>query len=164
MTEEDIYNFLINGHIKGNIDFLKELNVDHYTFVDCNYDDYQKPNDDLISILNKVYIYIDKNYLSKVFVDYKLLNMNAWSGVDSKSSDWHNDLQQGFNSNIIVYLDDSLNKNSIEIRNAEEEFKIYPLKGDFVWLNQKTIFQHKATHITGNRRVLSFELEIPSLR
>jgi hypothetical protein len=154
--------FLTDGYIYGNVPIVKNINFDQYNFDDCNYDDCALDNK-LTPILLKVNQYLIDNYVNFLFLKYEVLNMNAWCGVDDLSANWHNDLAEGFNSNILVYLDCSLNKNSIEISNGFSEIKIYPNKGDFVWLNQSKKFLHRATHIEGNRRVLSFEFNIKDL-
>jgi hypothetical protein len=166
MTEEDCLSFLTKGYVHGNITDLQSVDFNQYTFIDCNsvVDD-GKPEIDkrLYTILDTTKEFLIQNYVSKLFTKFTFLEAYAWSGVDPGSAVWHNDLREGFNSNILVYLDDSLDKNKIEVRNDHEEFCIYPKKGDFVWINQNRKFQHKATHVQGDRRVFSFEFNIDSL-
>lgn len=155
-TIQNLDSFFVNGFYKGHIDFIEPINFDGFTFT--NHDAEQKSLDtNLLPIIEQVESYLKQNIVSKVFDKYRIEHF-AWSGVDSYSSDWHNDNKEGFNSNILVYLDDSYGQNKIEIKNQAEEFTVYHKKGDFVWINQDPKFLHKATHITGNRRVLSFEL------
>jgi hypothetical protein len=157
MTAE-LTNFITYGYICGRINFIKQINFDKFNFGDCNDDNCELDNR-LLPILNKTYSHLAINHISEYFPDHKLLNMNAWSGVDTPSAVWHNDLAEGFNSNIIVYLDESID-NTIEIKSKTCEFKICPKVGTFVWINQSNEFQHRATHVSGKRRVLSYELWI----
>ena len=171
MTTQDLDSFFINGFYLGHIQSIECLNVDLYNFADCNnvYNDtatdpYRPELDtNLKAILQETNTFLIENYISKVFSNYEFIEYYAWEGVDPGSSVWHNDKIEGFNSNILVYLDDSLNSNTIEIKNNIEEFKIYHKKGDFVWLNQSTRFLHRATHKQGRRRVLSFQYKIQDL-
>lgn len=165
-TIQNLDSFFTNGCYLGHIDSIEELDVDLYSFVDCNkVDDDIRPELDinLKDILEETKIFLIEHYISKVFSKYEFLDYYAWEGVDPGSSVWHNDKREGFNSNILVYLDDSFNSNTIEVKNDIEEFKVYPKKGDFIWINQSTKFLHRATHIKGRRRVLSFEFNIHDL-
>jgi len=91
--------------------------------------------------------------------------MKMMQGVDDYSKVWHNDfdLKGEFNSNVLVYLDDSYNKNAIEITNGTETFTVHHKKGDVVWLNQRKSFKHRATHTHGTRRLMAFEFYIDDL-
>lgn len=168
----DTYSFFANGYLHGNIPEVVKYDFSSFVFVDCykNEKDVNlKPKIDITSqtYLKEIYKLIQERFVAKIFENAKLLEMSMWQGVDTPSRSWHNDyiLGQTFNSNILVYLDEGTveNGNCIEVRNQEEEFKIYPKVGDFVWLNQKHIFQHRATHASGQRRVLSYELMIPEI-
>ena len=66
---------------------------------------------------------------------------------------------------ILIYLDDNTkqNGNNIQVRTGDYHFTLYPKRRDFVWLNQKKCFQHRAQHLSGIRRVLSFEYLVPAL-
>lgn len=155
-TIQNLDSFFVNGFYKGHIDFIELINFNEFTFVE--HDGKNKVLDkDLIPIILQVQDYLKQNIISKIFDKYEV-DYFAWAGVDDYSKKWHNDSKEGFNSNILVYLDDSYGQNKIEIKNQVEEFTVYHKKGDFVWINQDPKFLHKATHITGNRRVLSFEL------
>ena len=115
----------------------------------------------LLTILHN---HIANKYVSVLFDNYVVGRRCMWTGIDNLSSDWHNDNNDEFNSNLLVYLDDGEQYgNSIEIKTPTEEFKIYPKKNQFVWLNQDKKFLHRATHISGPRRLLSFEFKIPDL-
>ena len=68
------------------------------------------------------------------------------------------------NSNILVYLEEGTmeNDNYIEVLGVDK-CRIYPLRGDFVWLNQQPQFEHRANNGEGIRRVIHFPYYIPSL-
>jgi len=149
----------VEGHVCGHVPFISDVDLSRYTFGDCNNDDCRL-DQTLTPMLDRVYDYISTNYVFPCFPHAKLLNSSAWSGVDGPSSEWHNDAKEGFNSNILVYLDDSMGLNTIEVRTKDEDYKIYPKVGTFVWINQAPQFQHRATHVAGERRVLSYELWI----
>lgn len=157
-TIQNLESYFVNGFYKGHVDFLEQVDFDKYYFV--NHDDPERILDKNIEpLLYETRDYILENYIKKVFPDFIVTQSTAWSGVDEYSSRWHNDSTEGFDSNILVYLDDSYNSNKLEVKNNSEEFTIYHKKGDFVWINQSPNFLHKATHITGKRRVFSFELK-----
>ncbi len=157
-TIQNLDSFFINGFYKGHIDFIEDINFNNYKFIDCN-EEFRLLDKQLEPILLRVKEHLIKNHVSVIFDKYNIIDQYAWSGVDGYSKEWHNDLKEGFDSNVIVYLDDSLGENTIEFKNQTEQFKIYPKKGDFVWINQSKQFQHKATHITGNRRVMGFDFK-----
>lgn len=165
MNESHLFNFLMNGHVKGTIPFIKDIDTDSFSFHDCNYESDEESIVDanLLPIIHKCKDFLIENYVSQIFDNFELKNMSAWKNVDEYSSVWHNDQKENFNSNILVYLDDSYNKNTIEIKTHTQVHKIYPKKGTFVWLNQSLKFQHRATHVEGNRRLISFEFDIPEL-
>lgn len=162
-TIQNLDSFFVNGFYLGNIEHIQKINFDQYNFLHCNkVEGNIRPelDNELKSIINETRVFLVDNYISKVFKNYEVLECYAWEGVDPGSSRWHNDKREGFNSNIILYLDDSFGCNTIEVKNNSQEFKVFPKKGDFVWLNQSTKFLHKATHIYGRRRVFSFEFNI----
>lgn len=168
MKTNDVNSFFVNGYMHGHINEITKINFDKHHFIDCSDEgncEKQQFDESLRPLLNEFYTIIEDRFISKLFNNYTLHQSNAWQGVDSYSCKWHNDFieEQNFNSNILVYLDDSYGKNSIEVRNQSEEFIIYPKKGDFVWLNQNPKFQHRATHLEGMRRLLSFEIYINDL-
>lgn len=165
-TIQNLDSFFINGFYYGNIDRICQIDFDKYNFLHCNkVEGVVRPDleSELKTIIEETKVFLVENYISKVFTNYQFLDYYAWEGVDPGSSVWHNDKREGFNSNILVYLDDSLGCNTIEVKSDNEEFKMYPKKGDFIWLNQSTRFLHRATHIQGRRRVFSFEFNIDDL-
>ena len=168
----DSYSFFANGYLHGHIPEVNGYDFSQFTFVDCfkhaKVLDLKPVIDERArSVLKEIYKLIEERYIKRMFDLYELLEMSMWEGVDELSRAWHNDYIKGktFNSNILVYLDEGNeeNGNFIEVKNQEEEFKVYHKVGDFVWLNQKDIFMHKATHTTGKRRLISYELMIPGL-
>lgn len=168
----DTYSFFCNGYIQGHSAIAEEKDWNQFNFVDClKYDHIV----DLVPIiddraahyLDEIFVELESKYIKPMFDTYTRLESTMWEGVDPLSATWHNDYIKGktFNSNILVYLDDGTveNGNFIEVRNQTEEFRIYPKAGDFVWLNQRHTFEHKATHTSGRRRLLCYELMIPGL-
>jgi hypothetical protein len=161
-----MYNdFFTNGFVTGQIEMDAAFLFKKFEFPSCDNDD---PTPDinpsaknLLDILHK---HIAQKYVSALFADFSIGENAMWSGVDSMSTDWHNDGREGFNSNFLVYLDDGeAYGNKIEVKAVTEQFTIFPKKNQFVWLNQSGGFLHKATHVSGPRRVLSFEFDIPAL-
>lgn len=167
MKINDVNSFFINGYMHGHIDEIESIDFNKYEFVNCAHDPEPngKADESIITLLDKIYDKLKTEYVGKLFHDFTLHESNIWQGVDSGSKEWHNDYDEykSFNSNILVYLDDSYGKNTIEIRNEFEEFVIYPKKGDFVWLNQNPKFEHRAKHVEGIRRLMSFEIYINGL-
>lgn len=165
----DLHKFFLEGHVHHTSPHLRLEVFDNARFVDCNLQEEELWLDsDILGDLKIWHKYFAEIYISKIFSEYELKDCAMWSGVDEGSAQWHNDYEDGtalFNSNILVYMDDCTeeNGNNIQVRGPGFSKILYPKRGDFVWLNQKTIFQHRATHTMGTRRVLSFEYLIPAL-
>lgn len=163
------YDFFVNGHIQGHLAEIDNYDFSEFVFLDCSENEDIIDNSPIIDkkaqkYLSEIYNIIFNRYLSKLFPNIELLEKSMWQGVDTKSKEWHTDYMEkkNFNSNLLVYLDDNYG-NSIQVKNQVEEFIIYPTRGDFIWLNQNKIFQHRAKHITGPRRLISYEMYIPEL-
>ena len=162
------YDFFVNGYIQGHLDEIDNYDFSEFVFLDCSEKDdidnnpitEKKAKKYLTEIYN---ILLDK-YLSKLFPNIELLAQSMWQGVDRKAKEWHTDYAENnnFNSNLLLYLDDNYG-NSIQVKNQVEEFVIYPTRGDFMWLNQNKIFQHRAKHIAGPRRLLGYDMYIHGL-
>ncbi len=170
----DFTNFFTNGYIlhrDANIDVSE---FDSYNFPDCTDSEEviynaQSPIEKAIcqAHLMQLHNYLANNYVSKIFDNFEFKERDIWNGVDIGSIEWHNDHEDGdpFNSTILLYLDDNTpeNGNFIAVRGPNSENILYPRRGEFVWLNKKKIFQHKAKHTSGKRRLLGFEFYIPGL-
>jgi hypothetical protein len=159
-------DFFVKGYYTEILeaDIASEFN--NYTFVNCNQTEKIHITEEIQVKLDRIHLFLANNYVSKIFPSYKLLNNGMWDNVDTGSSVWHNDANDGdaFNSNILLYIDDNRPyNNNIMISNGSEEFTIYPIPNQFVWLNQATGFKHKATHNAGPRRMLSFEFFIDGI-
>ena len=141
------------------------LEFSNYDFTNCNSANHMQVPEQVQQRLDSIHLSLADNYVSKIFTSYELLNNGLWDGVDSGSSDWHNDQKsRGFNSNILVYIDDNrVYNNYIMVTNGAEEFKIQPQSNQLVWLNQSSCFKHKAIHTSGPRRLLSFEFFVEGL-
>lgn len=158
-----LYGYYLDEYSDIDFSYFKELE-----FKDCNISiEEQFVDEKHLNELQTLQSLLGKKYIEKVFTNYQLRSYGMWDGVDEGSSRWHNDFLDGdsFNSNILVYLDDNNEKNgnSIEVRGPQFSHKLYPKNGQLLWLNQKKIFQHRATHTSGRRRILSFEYFIPEL-
>lgn len=166
MTDEQ--TFFIDGYIHGTLPFNLDIDrFDKFNFIDCTQpeDLWTAPEAEFdLAIIHK---WLADKYVSKLFDDFEMKDCAMWSGVDHGSREWHNDFEDSnkFNSNILIYLDDNTkqNGNNIQVKTHDYIFKLYPKRRDFVWLNQKKCFEHRAAHKTGERRVLSFEYLIPAL-
>ena len=104
------------------------LEFSNYDFTNCNSANHMQVPKQVQQRLDSIHLSLADNYVSKIFTSYELLNNGLWDGVDSGSSDWHNDQKsRGFNSNILVYIDDNrVYNNYIMVTNGAEEFKIQP--------------------------------------
>ena len=167
----DLTNFFLYGYIHHRDSNIQVESFDDANFVDCSTlrdnVDVQRADSRYVDKLNALHDYLGKTYIKQLFDEYTLTQCAMWAGVDSGSSVWHNDHKQGgrFTSNLLVYLDDNNQElgNFIQVRGSGFEHTIYPKRGDFVWLNQKSCFEHRAQNDNGLRRVLSFEFYIPAL-
>ena len=167
----DLLNFFLHGYVHSTDKNLAIERFDKATFTDCSTlkddVDVQRADPEYAPTLNKLHKYLGETYIAQLFDEYTLTQCAMWSGVDEGSRNWHNDYEDGdsFNSNILIYLDDNTkaNGNNIQVRTGDYHFTLYPKRRDFVWLNQKKCFQHRAQHLSGTRRVLSFEYLIPAL-
>lgn len=164
----DFNNFFSYGYVidrEPNVDFsiFKKMNFKNCNEVEENF----WLDENYLEELKKLQVFFSEKYVSKIFSTFELKDCGMWEGVDEGSSKWHNDYLDGdkFNSNMLVYLDDNTpeNGNSIEVRGPNFSHILYPKENELIWLNQKKIFEHKATHKSGRRRVLSFEYFIPEL-
>jgi len=164
----DLSNFFLYGYV---LDENPDLDLSEFTdedFLDCSEDtrNFSQDKNNLVK-LKKLENTIADKYLSKLFINFEFLEGGTWFGVNTRSSVWHNDYQDGdkFNSNILIYLDDNNpeNGNSIEVRGPGFSHKLYPKAGQLLWLNQKRVFEHKATYSSGNRRVIGLMYFIPNL-
>lgn len=158
-----INDFLVNGFVTGTLSLDAAYLFKQFQFPNCN-DGEATPSLQASTYLQALHRHIAEKYVSSMFDEYGFGEHNMWSGVDAPSKEWHNDNCDEFNSNFLVYLDDGeMYNNFIEVKSPTEEFKIYPKKNQFVWLNQDKKFLHRATHTEGPRRVLSFEFNIPAI-
>lgn len=171
MTE--LITFFTDGYIMSSVDDSIDISVfDGFEFPDCNDLQSKEMCSDAENELNRLHRYFADNWVRRIFSVFELKNNGMWFGVDSGSDVWHNDYKHGlehkdvFNSNILLYLNDNTeeNGNNIQVRSVGgPEITLYPKRGDFVWLNQKKCFEHRAICKTGPRRLLSFEYMIPAL-
>jgi hypothetical protein len=166
MTNEQ--TFFIDGYWHDTLP--EEINIDRFDkfdFKDCTQPEELWLDPEAEFDLAIIHKWLADKYLSKLFDDFEIKQCAMWSGVDEGSRTWHNDFEDGdsFNSNILIYLDDNTkqNGNNIQVRTGDYHFTLYPKRRDFVWLNQKKCFQHRAQHLSGTRRVLSFEYLVPAL-
>lgn len=160
--------FFVDGYWLGTLpDDLDIEMFESFDFKDCNQSEEIWLDPKAKIDLDRMHQWFADNYVSKVFDDFEIKDCCMWSGVDEGSKVWHNDFEYNnkFNSNILVYMDDNTEANGNNIQIASNDYIniLYPARRDFVWLNQKKCFQHRATHKSGVRRVLSFEYLIPAL-
>ena len=166
MTDEQ--TFFIDGYWHGTLPSNLDIDrFDKFNFVDCTQPENLWTATEAEFDLAIIHKWLADNYVSKLFDDFEMKDCAMWSGVDHGSREWHNDFEDSnkFNSNILIYLDDNTkhNGNNIQVKTHDYHFTLYPKRRDFVWLNQKKCFEHRAAHKTGERRVLSFEYLIPAL-
>ena len=170
----DFSKFFINGYIQHYDENINLSVFDKYNFPDCTSSEFDIKNalsfeEKVIceNYLEDIHHYVADKYVSVIFENFELKEHALWSGVDDGSKEWHNDHIDGdpFNTTFLIYLDDNTpeNGNYIAVRGPDTENTLYPKRGDFVWLNQNRMFEHKAKHNSGQRRVLGFEFYIPAL-
>lgn len=158
-------------HLDSNIDVSQ---YEDYNFPDCTDNEiFEKTKQSDVERfacqhhLLELHEYLGQEYVSKLFNEYEIKERDLWDGVDHRSRVWHNDHEQGdpFNSTFLVYIDEQTeeNGNFIAVRGPNSEKYEYPKRGEFMWLNQKEMFQHKANHQSGLRRLVGFEFYIPAL-
>lgn len=160
----------MHGYYKGTVSDLTDydisifnrFSISHCASYECDTIDPAAT----VELKNLQLIFAER-LIKKLFDEFDSVDVGMWEGVDEGTSDWHNDWQDGdnFSSNVLIYLDDNNkeNGNSIQVRSHENEIILYPKRGEFIWLNQKSCFEHKATYASGVRRVLSLEYMIPEL-
>ena len=160
-----IDDFFVKGYCTDVLSSNIAAEFSNYDFTNCNSANRMQVPEQVQQRLDSIHLSLADNYVSKIFTSYELLNNGLWDGVDSGSSDWHNDQKsRGFNSNILVYIDDNrVYNNYIMVTNGAEEFQIQPQPNQLVWLNQSSCFKHKAIHTSGPRRLLSFEFFVEGL-
>lgn len=164
----DYSNFFVNGFTQGTLNFDAVTMFQEFDFPDCTADRNTSFTIDPIAQirLDAIHGYLANTLITPMFQVYTFGNNGMWSGVDSGSATWHNDFTDtdSFTSNILIYLEDGEPYgNSVEFKNQVEEWKVIPKPNEFVWINQNHNFMHRATHIAGPRRLLSFEFYIPAL-
>lgn len=170
----DFTKFFTDGYILYRDESINVSVFDCYNFPDCTDTEQkiilaQSPQEkaNCKQHLNIIHKYLAENYVSKIFKNFEIKENDIWNGVDEGSRRWHNDYEDGdpFNVTFLIYLDDNTpeNGNFIGVRGPGVENILYPKRGEFIWLNQKKIFQHIAKHSSGKRRLLGFEFFISEL-
>lgn len=162
----DLNTFFYKGYIHGKMPFDVSALLDDCYFIDCNsYDvDTYKHPPKVVDLLNQIEQKLTEMFVKPIFSNFEFRFSGIWSGVDPGSARWHNDFEDGntFNSNILIYLDDNEPYgNYIAVTDQKSEpIIIQPKRNEFVWLNQRKNFLHKAHHHSGPRRVCSFDYMI----
>ena len=165
MAEVDMTTFFADGFAQGQLQF-DTYAFDDLEFPQIDYDVQVKLSEYQKQQLDKIKTQLEL-VLKKTFPEFKLTEEPGfWQGVTKENNEFHNDFTFGdkFNSNILVYLEEGTmeNDNYIEVLGVDK-CRIYPLRGDFVWLNQQPQFEHRANNGEGIRRVIHFPYYIPSL-
>jgi hypothetical protein len=162
-------NLFTDGYLLHKDDSIDIGYFDQFSFPDCNQEGEMSLDlpEEGFNRLTAIHKYLAETYVAPVFPDFEIKEHAIWNGVDSGSSRWHNDFEDGdpFNLTFLIYLDDNTeeNGNHLAVRGPAVENTIYPKRGEFICLNQKRIFYHKACHKSGMRRILGFEFFIPAL-
>lgn len=162
-------NLFIDGYILHKDDSIDIAYFDQFEFKHCDVEgelSLELPQEALVR-LDSIHKYLADAYVSKIFPEFEPKEHSIWNGVDAGSSRWHNDYEDGdpFNLTFLIYLDDNTeeNGNHLAVRGSGEEHILYPKRGEFICLNQKRTFKHKACHKSGMRRILGFEFFVPAL-
>lgn len=161
----DLNNFFLEGFVKDKIDY-DISQFDDWPFLEDKSRDWAGTADQQVE-LAKLASHVSHEIVGMVFDDRRLLRSGLWQGVDAESQVWHNDWRDGdeFNSNFLIYLDDNdiSRGNYIGVRGQDFEYCLEPRRGEFVWLNQSEMFEHRASNQQGLRRIIVFEFYIPGL-
>ncbi len=160
--KDQIDSFLLKGYAHFKEPGL--LNSKIFTFTNVEIDDELNNNfnSEQKYHLNLFIDYVSKNYVYSLYKNFEVVYYSIWDGVDLGSTEWHNDSVEGFDFNVLYYLDNTNEKigGSIEFRWSEGEELIYPSSGDLVFINQNGKFYHKASRSKSQRRVASIEYKI----
>jgi len=163
-------SFFMDGYYKGKVSDFTDYDIsifDRFKISHCASYECDIIDPAAVIELKELQQFFAEHLIKILFDEFELVDIGMWEGVDDGTSDWHNDWQDGdnFSSNILIYLDDNTkeNGNNIQVRSHGNEIGLYPKRGEFIWLNQKSCFEHKATYTSGVRRVLSLEYMVPEL-
>ena len=170
-TTPNLDSFFLEGYYKAKVSDFTDFDIsffDQFKIAHCASHECDILDPAAVAELKKLQQFFADNLIKLLFDEFEVVDIGMWEGVDDGTSDWHNDWQDGdnFSSNILIYLDDNTeeNGNSLKVRShGTNEQTLYPKRGEFIWLNQKSCFEHKATFTSGIRRVLSLEYLVPAL-
>ena len=105
--------------------------------------------------------YINNKYVAPVFGGAVFGYSNIWSGTDSNSKEWHNDLIEGCNLFFMYYLSDITEGGELCFRvNGKETGSIQPKKDMLVMGSQERYVEHKVNDCNQERIVCNFGYNI----
>jgi hypothetical protein len=84
-------------------------------------------------------------------------------GVEKTTTMWHNDSQEGFNCNVLCYID-NMNEHSgghFHIKSYTTENTIIPKSGTILAINQSKRFLHRVDYTEKLRRRIEFKFTLP---
>lgn len=145
--EYSLYNDLyMNGYSTyHNPDMFYYLNF-YFKIPKIRYRDGSKyPLLKLNFLLDKTQKLVAKTYLGGL--NYTYGKCDAWEGIGSNTTDWHNDIIEGNNLAVLMYLSD-LSEDSgggLSIRRNKEKshVTIWPKKYDMIFMLQEDSWEHK---------------------
>lgn len=87
--------------------------------------------------------------------------MPPTSGWEPTNCQWHNDSDEGFDCNVLVYLDDidAGQGGILEVSGMDSIERVVPKKGLIVCINQDQRFQHRITPTEQQRRFFEFKFK-----
>lgn len=106
---------------------------------------------------------LSKQYISKIFSNYKFGYRDLWNGIDIGADNFHNDLNEGPNVFFLLYFNtmDDTTGGGIGFRDSvtkEETGFLYPQKYDVLLGSQQSSWEHRVEKMKKqtNRIVANF--------
>lgn len=161
--EKDLYHFLVNGFFEFRDSSLyNSLKPDELVFFEITNDKKDNIVDgvvfDVPEWLEAVGTTIEAK-LTRIFPSVRLFSIGYWDGVDPGSQRWHDDLAEGHDLSVLLYLDDTdeTSGGDICIKKRDNMHCIYPKRGDIICIDHTQGVLHKASPSKNTRRLIAFE-------
>lgn len=160
----NLENFLLNGFsVIDNIDATSIITQELLSDVEIS------TCSDIKAIPDNIYnriIILEEQVYNQLCCNFNCVirvgTLELIKGIDYLSTDWHTDNNEGFNCNVIIYMDKMPNNEGIlHIKNDIEEFAIVPNVGMIVAINHTKNFKHKVTPSEILRRRIEFKYQLP---
>lgn len=173
LTTENLNDFYTKGFVILPFPETFKYNYDNYTFIKAENqaDDCVYKNDPKIDpIVEEFNTLIGQRYVSFFGSDYTNLRKLAANGCHVKARKWHDDKDTWASLNICLvfnlYLDNTQEyNNGFDIKNSNEQYNLFPKKGELFMLNVNDTFKHRGNinNDKVHRRVMTFDYHVPNL-